>query len=91
MWDVDGRAAMDELRAIGVPVADPDLGEPVGALIVELLGRLPRAGDTVELGRGATAEVTAIARRRVTHLRVERPRKEPEAGATPGEGGTGTA
>ena len=70
-WDVDGRAGMDELRALGVPVASSDLGEPVGALVVELLGRLPRAGDKVELARGTTAEVTAIARRRVTHLRVQ--------------------
>jgi Mg2+/Co2+ transporter CorC len=57
--------------------------------VVELLGRLPRAGDKVELGRGATAEVTAIARRRVTHLRV-RIKKEPEPDATSGEDGTGT-
>jgi CBS domain containing-hemolysin-like protein len=90
-WDVDGRAAMDELRAIGVPVVDADLGEPVGALVVELLGRLPRAGDKVELGRGATAEVTAIARRRVTHLRVRIKKEEPEVGATNGEDGTSEA
>jgi len=76
-WEVDGRAAMDELRPIGVAVADSELGEPVGALVVELLGRLPRAGDKVELARGATAEVTGIARRRVTRLRVE-VHKEPE-------------
>jgi CBS domain containing-hemolysin-like protein len=77
-WEVDGRAAMDELRPIGVAVAEAELGEPVGAFVVELLGRLPRAGDKVELARGATAEVTRIARRRVTRLRVE-VNKEPEA------------
>jgi CBS domain containing-hemolysin-like protein len=77
-WEVDGRATMDELRPIGVNVADADLGEPVGALVVELLGRLPRAGDKVPLGRGGTAEVLAIARRRVTRLRVHI-EKEPEA------------
>jgi CBS domain containing-hemolysin-like protein len=75
-WEVDGRAAMEELRAIGVAVADADLGEPVGALVVEMLGRLPRAGDKVELAKGATAEVTALSRRRVTRLRV-RVVKEP--------------
>ena len=89
-WDVDGRAAMEELRPIGVAVADADLGEPVGALVVELLGRLPRAGDTVELARGATAQVTAIARRRVTHLRVRIKKEEPESEAVRG-GGTGSA
>jgi CBS domain containing-hemolysin-like protein len=83
-WEVDGRAAMEELRAIGVAVKDPDLGEPVGALVVELLGRLPRAGDRVELSRGATAEVTALSRRRVTRLRV-RIKKEPERESHPGE------
>jgi CBS domain containing-hemolysin-like protein len=83
-WDVDGRASMDELRAIGVAVHDRDLGESVGALVVELLGRLPRAGDKVDLARGAVAEVTGIARRRVTRLRVQ-VRKEPER---PVEGAT---
>jgi CBS domain containing-hemolysin-like protein len=79
-WEVDGRATMDELRPFGVVVADSDLGESVGALVVELLGRLPRAGDKVPLGKGATAEVLAISRRRVTRLRV-RIVKESEAAA----------
>ena len=83
-WEVDGRASMDELRAIGVAVHDRDLGESVGALVVELLGRLPRAGDKVDLARGAVAEITGIARRRVTRLRVQ-VRKEPEP---PAEGAT---
>ena len=78
-WDVDGRATMEDLRVAGVGVSDGALGESVGALVVELLGRLPRAGDKVELARGAVAEVTAISRRRVTRLRV-RVRKEAESG-----------
>jgi CBS domain containing-hemolysin-like protein len=69
-WEVDGRASMEELRAIGVQVPEAELGEPVGAFVVELLGRLPRAGDRVELTRGAIAQVTAISRRRVTRVRV---------------------
>jgi magnesium and cobalt exporter, CNNM family len=75
-WDVDGRATMDELRAIGVDSSADELGEPVGALVVEHLGRLPRAGDKVTIAKGATAEVTGISRRRVTRLRV-RVAKEP--------------
>ena len=43
-WEVDGRAAMDELRTLGVQVAEAELGETVGALVVELLGRLPARG-----------------------------------------------
>jgi Mg2+/Co2+ transporter CorC len=74
---------MEELLGIGVAVADAELGETVGALVVELLGHLPRAGDKVELARGATAEVTGISRRRVTRVRVAI-RKEPEPSATPG-------
>lgn len=74
-WDVDGRATMEELRAIGLHIEDEDLGEPVGALVLELLGRLPRAGDRVPLANGATAEVTAISRRRVTRVRVRVPAK----------------
>jgi CBS domain containing-hemolysin-like protein len=69
-WEVDGRATMEELRMIGVQVPDSELGEQVGALVVERLGRLPRAGDKVDLAPDATAEVTAIRRRRVTRLRV---------------------
>jgi CBS domain containing-hemolysin-like protein len=76
-WEVDGRASMDELRAIGVETPEADLGETVGALVVEILGRLPRAGDRVEIGRGATAEVTGISRRRVTRLRVRLKKEEP--------------
>jgi CBS domain containing-hemolysin-like protein len=76
-WEVDGRAAMEELRAIGVPVADAELGEPVGARVVELLGRLPRAGDKVELAHGATATVAGVSRRRVTRVRVQVEKQPP--------------
>jgi CBS domain containing-hemolysin-like protein len=79
-WEIDGRAAMDELRATGVQVPSSEMGETVGAFVVELLGRLPRAGDKVELGRGAVAEVTGISRRRVTRLRLRVQRSEPQDG-----------
>lgn len=55
---------------LGVQVAEPELGETVGALVVELLGRLPRAGDKVDFGHGATAAVTGVSRRRVTRVRL---------------------
>jgi CBS domain containing-hemolysin-like protein len=70
VWDVDGRAVVDDLHALGVRVPDADRGESVGALVVELLGRLPRAGDKVEIASGVTAIVTGISRRRVTRIRV---------------------
>ena len=69
-WEIDGRAAMEELRILGVQVPETELGETVGANVVELLGRLPRAGDRVDFGSGATAVVTGVSRRRVTRLRL---------------------
>jgi CBS domain containing-hemolysin-like protein len=82
-WDVDGRAAMEELRALGVSVQEPELGETVGALVVELLGRLPRAGDKVNLSPESTAEVTGISRRRVTRVRVTKAPAPPSAPILP--------
>jgi CBS domain containing-hemolysin-like protein len=69
-WDVDARATMEELRAVGVHVEAVDWGEPIGAYVLERLGRLPRKGDKVPLGDVAIAEVTKLSRRRVTQLRV---------------------
>jgi CBS domain containing-hemolysin-like protein len=80
-WDVDGRATMEELRAIGVQVADADLGEPVGAVVVEKLGHIPRPGDKVELAKNAQAEITGISRRRVTRVRVRLTQAEPPPAA----------
>ena len=69
-WDVDASATMDELRPLGVAVEEDELGEPVGASVLARLGRIPRKGDKVDLGGGASAEITAVSRRRVTRLRV---------------------
>jgi putative hemolysin len=68
------------------PVPNAELGEPVGAFVVELLGRLPRAGDKVQLAPGAMAEVTGISRRRVTRVRVRihKPPDEPGDEEQPG-------
>jgi CBS domain containing-hemolysin-like protein len=81
-WEVDGRAAMDELRTLGVQVKESELGETVGALVVELLGRLPRAGDKVDFGHGATAAVTGVSRRRVTRVRLTVKKQDVSAPAT---------
>ena len=82
-WEVDGRASMEELRAIGVRVPDAESRETVGAHVVELLGRLPRAGDKVELTQGAQAEVTGISRRRVTRVRVRIKKVDGESTGNP--------
>jgi len=86
-WEIDGRAAMDEVRsALGILVPNADLAATIGAFVVEILGRLPRAGDRVELARGAMAEVTGISRRRVTRVRVRihKPPDEPGDEEQPG-------
>ena len=80
-WEIDGRAAMDELRVLGVQVAEAELGETVGAHVVELLGRLPRAGDKVDFGHGASAAVTGVSRRRVTRVRLTVKKQEAAAPA----------
>jgi CBS domain containing-hemolysin-like protein len=82
MWDVDARASCEEVsKAVGVSLAD-ESGEPLGALVVERLARLPRLRDKVDLAPGLTAEVTAMSRRRVTRVRLvkfEPPSIPPEA------------
>jgi CBS domain containing-hemolysin-like protein len=82
VWEVDGRTPMDELRAIGVDVSAADLAELVGAFVVELLGRLPRVGDSVLLSPGWNAEVTGVSRRRVTRVRVQPTRADGKATGT---------
>ena len=81
-WDVDARATMEELRAIGVHVSEEDSAELVGAFVLERLGRLPRKGDRVPLEGTATAEVTKLSKRRVTHVRVRVPPANAEAPAS---------
>lgn len=85
-WEVDGRASMEEVRALGIQVTNADLPESIGAFVVEVLGRLPRAGDRVALALGATAEVTGISRRRVTRVRIrlEKPGEAPIDGRQAG-------
>jgi CBS domain containing-hemolysin-like protein len=70
-WEVDGRAAMEELRAIGVTVKEEEAGEPVGAVVQARLGRLPRKGDQVDLAAGAHVQIVAVSRRRVTRVRLK--------------------
>lgn len=69
-WDVDARATLEELRAIGVSVDQEESAETVGTVVLERLGRIPRIGDKVELGPDATAEITSVSRRRILRVRV---------------------
>jgi CBS domain containing-hemolysin-like protein len=69
-WEVDGRATVDDLRDVGVPVGERWAGEPVGHVVLEELGHLPRSGDIVRLAEGVIAEVIATSHRRIQRLRV---------------------
>ena len=80
-WVVDARATADELRERGVPVDERWSGEPIGKVVVDLLGRLPRIGDAVALAEGVVAEVVATTRRRVHRVRVRTTEKDAEAPA----------
>ncbi len=77
-WDVDARATLEELRAIGLEVEESERPEAVGAVVLERLGRIPRVGDRVELAEGVTVEVTTVSRRRIVRVRV-RVAKRPES------------
>jgi CBS domain containing-hemolysin-like protein len=75
-WDVEASAPVEELRPLGIETDEESFGEPVGALVVKLLGRLPRFGDRVRLGP-FDAEVRSVRRRRIEKLRLH-PRQPSE-------------
>jgi putative hemolysin len=70
VWEVDGLATADDLRDVGLPVADEWLGEPLGRIVLQQLGHLPRVGDVVRLAENLVAEVATTNRRRIQRLRV---------------------
>ncbi len=79
-WDVDARATLEELGALGVEVDDEDRSETIGTVVLDRLGRIPRIGDKVELAPRVTAMVVAVSRRRILRVRVRiSTTNEPEA------------
>ncbi len=69
-WDVDARANMEELRAVGVEVSSKDAAEAISTVIQDRIGRIPRTGDKVELGPLVSVEVSGMSRRRITSVRI---------------------
>jgi len=68
---VEGRLNLQDFEeATGVPLPR-GASDTVAGFVVERLGRLARVGDTVEV-EGATLQVSAIERRRVSQLLVTR-------------------
>ncbi|MCC6646567.1 MAG: DUF21 domain-containing protein [Polyangiaceae bacterium] len=71
VFDVDGGVLLDELVAEGLDVGEHDEGETISASVLAALGRIPRRGDVVDLGR-VRAEVLLVVRRRIVRVKVSR-------------------
>lgn len=69
-WEVDATATALDLRDAGADVEERWEGEPLGGIVLEQLGHLPRVGDVVRLADGVIAEVIETSRRRIQRLRV---------------------
>ena len=78
-WDVDSRATLEELRALGVIVDENEWAETVGTVVLARIGHIPRIGDKVQLGEDATAEVTSVSRRRIMRVRVRVKKPPPDS------------
>lgn len=69
-WSVPGLLRPDELReSTGIVVPDDGAYETLGGLVMARLGRVPHAGDVVELA-GAVLRVEQMDGRRVERIRV---------------------
>jgi CBS domain containing-hemolysin-like protein len=77
-WDVDASTTIDELQKIGVDVPLADLAGPIGALVLEQLGHVPRRGDKVQIAPNAQAMVSGLLRRRITRVRIDLVTPTPE-------------
>ncbi|MCU1431964.1 MAG: hypothetical protein JWP95_1069 [Actinotalea sp.] len=80
-WSVPGLLRPDELtESTGLVVPDDGAYETLGGLVMAVLGRLPNAGDVVELP-GAVLVIEQMDGRRVDRVRVRA--AEPPADETP--------
>lgn len=85
-WDVDARATLEELEPLGIEVSPDQAAESVGAVVLGKIGRLPRRGDTVLLAPNVTAEITALAKRRIVTVRVRKAETVPPGSLLPAPG-----
>ncbi len=72
LWEIDARATLEELRPIGIVVAEDEATQPVGAWLSSHLERFPRPGDAVRLSDDYRLSVGTVHRRRITKARLER-------------------
>jgi CBS domain containing-hemolysin-like protein len=70
-WLVDGRASLEAVsEALGVPIAHEEVST-IGGLVYTLLGRVPVAGEQVDV-QGFRVTVELVVRRSIRRLRFER-------------------
>jgi CBS domain containing-hemolysin-like protein len=70
-WMVDGRVTVEDLSdhlTIGFPAGEYTT---IAGLLLDVAGRIPVAGDTIELD-GFTAEVVRMDRNRVDRIKLKR-------------------
>jgi CBS domain containing-hemolysin-like protein len=86
---VDASLGLEEARKeTGIPLETDEEVDTLGGLVLARLGRIARAGDSVEVG-GTKLEVTRVRGRRILRVLVRAPaaaasdRSEPETGRTP--------
>ena len=71
VWLVDGRASLEAVsEAVGVPITHEEVST-IGGLVYTLLGRVPVAGERVEL-QGFRVSVEQVVRRSIRRLKIER-------------------
>jgi magnesium and cobalt transporter len=71
MWLVDGRASLEAVsEALGVPITHEEVST-IGGLVYTVLGRVPVAGEQVEL-QGFRISVDQVVRHSIRRLKVER-------------------
>ncbi len=71
VWLVDGRAPLDAVSAATGVTLTSDAVATIGGLVYTVLGRVPVAGDRLEL-KGLRVTVEQVVRRSVRRLKVER-------------------
>ncbi|TDC75075.1 hemolysin family protein [Streptomyces hainanensis] len=76
VWEAGGGARIDQLTGVGLPLPEGPY-ETVAGLVATALGRIPAAGDLVEVA-GWRLDVLAVERHRAARVRITAP-ADPEA------------
>ncbi|MCP9988884.1 hemolysin family protein [Streptomyces sudanensis] len=87
LWSADGAARTDQLRSIGLDVPEGPY-ETLAGLVATVLGRIPKAGDTVEVS-GWLLDVTDASGRRAARVALRAPAPGEEPGRSAGREGPG--